>query len=53
MFVGDFVDNVFGILFIGLKFVKDLFFRFDMLEGVFNNVDEIFGKKWKENFVNF
>ena len=50
--VGDPVDNVPGVPLIGPKIAADLIQRFETLEGVFSNLDEVSGKKRKENLEN-
>jgi len=50
--VGDPTDNVPGVHLIGPKLAKQLLNDFDTLEGVFENVDSVSGKKRKENLTN-
>lgn len=50
--VGDPVDNVPGVPLIGPKIAAELIQRFDTLEGVFANLDQVSGKKRKENLEN-
>ncbi len=50
--VGDPVDNVPGVPLIGPKIAAELIQRFGTLEGVFANLDQVSGKKRKENLEN-
>lgn len=48
--VGDPVDNVPGVPLIGPKLARDLLQKFDTLEGIYQNLDQITGKR-KENLL--
>ncbi len=51
--VGDPVDQVPGVPLIGPKIAGQLLQQYDTLEGVYAHVDEIAGKKRKENLLQF
>lgn len=50
--MGDFFDNIFGILGVGEKIVLKFLYEFGgMVESVLEYVEEIFGKKLKEKVL--
>ncbi len=49
--VGDAIDNIPGIPLIGPKTASEFLQKFDTLEGVFENLDQISGKKRKQNLA--
>ncbi len=51
--VGDSVDNVPGVPLIGPKIAKELLTRFDTLDAVLDNADQVSGKKRKQNLIDF
>jgi len=52
-FSGDSSDNIPGVPGIGQKTAVKLIQSFDSMDGVYENIDTISGKKQKENLVNF
>ena len=50
--MGDHSDNIPGVPGVGPKTAKKLLLMFDSLENVFCNIDNIAGKKLKENLLN-
>jgi DNA polymerase-1 len=50
--IGDPTDNVPGVPLIGPKLAKQLLNDFDTIEGIYENLDAISGKKRKENLAN-
>lgn len=51
--VGDSVDNVPGVPLIGPKIARELLERFDTLDAVLDNADQVSGKKRKQNLIDF
>ncbi len=51
--VGDSVDNVPGVPLIGPKIAQELLAKYETLEGVLDNADQVSGAKRKENLKNF
>jgi DNA polymerase I len=51
--VGDSVDDVPGVPLIGPKIAKELLQRFDTLENVLDNAEQVSGKKRKANLIEF
>lgn len=51
--VGDSVDDVPGVPLIGPKIAKELLQRFDTLEKVLDNADQVSGEKRKANLIEF
>ncbi|MEX2139144.1 MAG: DNA polymerase I [Pirellulales bacterium] len=49
--VGDPVDNIPGVPLIGPKIARELLQKYDTLEGVYEHIDQLSGKR-KENLVN-
>ena len=52
-FSGDSADNIPGVPGIGQKTAVKLVQSFESMDGVYENIDSISGKKQKENLVNF
>lgn len=48
--MGDTSDNIPGVAGVGEKTAIKLLNQFDTVEGVYEHLDEISGKKLKENF---